>query len=136
MTPTARTLNLLRRSGYQAGVVERWLPKVNLRSDLWHFADVLAAHPIRGEILLVQVTVRGHIAHRLRKAKAVPELAGWLRAGGEFQVHGWYKRLGKWDVKIVAVKADDLATVVLRAPRRRGRKSVQPELFPASIDAR
>jgi hypothetical protein len=120
---------LLRKSGYQCAMVERWIPRVNLRSDLWHFADVIAAHPIRREILLVQVTTLPNVGARLKKAKGRPELAGWLRAGGLFQVHGWAQRAGKWQVKVVAVQAEDLADVVVQALPRRGRTPVQPELF-------
>jgi hypothetical protein len=114
-------------------VVEKWLPHVNLRSDLWHFADVIAAHPTRREILLVQVTTLGHVSDRLEKAKRQPELAGWLRAGGAFAVHGWYCRGGEWSCKIVEVHAGDLADVVVQAPRRRGRKAVQPDMFAGAL---
>jgi hypothetical protein len=133
MTPTARTLTFLRQSGFQAAVVEKWLPHVNLRSDLWHFGDVIAAHPIRRQILLVQVTTLNHVAHRLEKAKRQPELAGWLRAGGGFQVHGWYCRGSKWTCKIVEVHPEALAAVVLQSPGRRGRKPVQPDLFAGDL---
>jgi hypothetical protein len=34
MSPTARTLALLRREGYIASSVERFLPRVNRRRDL------------------------------------------------------------------------------------------------------
>ncbi len=33
MTPTARSLALLRRSGYLAAVVEKWIPRINRRRD-------------------------------------------------------------------------------------------------------
>ena len=39
MTPTAASLDLLRRSGFLCEVVERWLPKVNVRRDLFHERD-------------------------------------------------------------------------------------------------
>jgi hypothetical protein len=128
-SPTARSLSLLRASGFIAAAVERWIPGVEVRSDLWHFADLIAAHPIRREIMLVQVTTIGHVAHRLAKAKGRPELAAWLRAGGLFAVHGWHNRLGQWEPKIVEVRSEDLIDVVVQAPRRRGRQPVQPDLF-------
>jgi hypothetical protein len=80
---------------------------------------VVAAHPRDCVILGVQATTAAHIAHRLAKARALPGLAAWLRAGGQFQVWGWCQRGGKWQVKIVAVQPEDLAAVVLQAPRRR-----------------
>jgi hypothetical protein len=82
MTPTARTLALLRRQGYIAAVVERWLPGANRRSDVWGFGDVLAADPAGRVVLLVQATTADHLAARLTKARRRPELAAWLRAGG------------------------------------------------------
>jgi hypothetical protein len=35
MTPTARSLALLRRASYAADVVERRLPRVNVRKDMF-----------------------------------------------------------------------------------------------------
>jgi hypothetical protein len=134
MTPTARTLTYLRHAGFLAAVVERWVPHANLRRDLWHFADVLAVHPRDGIFLLVQVTSAGHLAHRLAKAKHRPELAAWLRAGGRFEVHGWREHAGRWEVRRVEVQGQDLADVVLSAPRpRRARKGErQRGLFDAT----
>jgi hypothetical protein len=129
MTPTAHTLPCLRGSGYQVATVERWIPRANVRSDLRRFADVVAAHPIRREILLVQVTTAGHMADRMAKAKRPPKLAGWLRAGGLFQVHGWQRRGGKWLAKVVAVQADDLAGVVVQALLRRSKRTVERDMF-------
>lgn len=37
MTPTARTLNHLRRLGYQADVVERFIAQANIHKDLLAF---------------------------------------------------------------------------------------------------
>jgi hypothetical protein len=122
MTPTARTLAYLRRLGYLAAAVERWIPGANVRADLWHFADVLAVHPRDRLFLLVQATTTDHAAHRLGKAKARPELLAWLKAGGAFEVHGWTRRSGRWHVKRVAVVTADLTGIVLCAPPRRGRQ--------------
>jgi hypothetical protein len=131
MSPTARTLAFLRRAGYLAAVVEHWIPGANVRKDLFGVADVLAVHPRDRLFLLVQATTADHVAHRLRKTRARPELALWLKAGGRFEVWGWFKRAGRWKVKRVEIRAEDLAEVVLCAPRpRRTRKGErQRELF-------
>jgi hypothetical protein len=42
MTPMARTLAFLRGCGHAADVVERWLPRVNVRRDLFHCIDIVA----------------------------------------------------------------------------------------------
>ena len=121
MTPAARSLAFLRACGHDADVVERWLPRVNVRRDLFHCIDIVGVR--RGEtgVLGVQATVLGSISARLEKAKGRPELRTWLAAGNRFQVHGWYRRQGRWEVKIVALTSEKLAAVIVQAPRRRGR---------------
>jgi hypothetical protein len=115
-------LAFLRRLGFVADVVERWLPHAGVRRDLFGFADVLAVHPRDRVILLVQATTADHVANRLAKAKARPELLAWLKSGGCFSVWGWTRREGHWTCKRVAVLPEDLAEVVLGAPRHRRRR--------------
>lgn len=129
MTPTSRSLEHLRRLGYLAAVVECWIPKINRRRDLWHFADILAVHPRDGLFLLVQTTSLSNVPSRLAKAKARPELAAWLKAGGSFEVHGWTRRGDGPKVKIVSVRADELQTCILQAPPRKQRGERQRTLF-------
>jgi hypothetical protein len=130
MTPTARTLDLLRRSGFLAEVVEKWIPRVNKRRDLFGIGDVLGVHPIRREFLLVQSTSASNVSARLEKARHAPGLAAWLRAGGRFEVHGWQLVEGRWTVRQVELRAEDLATIPVSRPRRRGgRRPVQRDLF-------
>jgi hypothetical protein len=129
LSPTARTLVWLRHAGFISGVVERWLPGVNLRSDLWGFADVLAVHPRERTFLLVQATTIANMASRLAKSRTRPELAAWLRAGGQFEVHGWVQRGSSWRLKIIGVRPDDLETTVVRRLPRRARPTHQRELF-------
>jgi hypothetical protein len=128
-SPTQRSLGLLRQQGFLCAVVESWVPRLLIRRDLFGVADVLAVHPRDRLFLLVQTTTAAHLAHRLAKARARPELATWLRAGGRFEVWGWARRGRRWAVKIVAVRAQDLQPVVLAAPGRRGRRPHQPGLF-------
>jgi hypothetical protein len=128
-SPTARTLNLLRKSGFQCAVIEKWNAYAGIRQDVWGFADVIASHPIRQEIFLIQVTTASNLASRLAKAKGRPELAGWLRSGGRVQFHGWAKRGAKWQVRIVELVSEDLALVPVQKFARRGRRAVQRELF-------
>jgi hypothetical protein len=121
MTPTARTLAHLRRLGYVATVVERWLPRVQRRRDAFG-ADVLAAHPRDGLVLLVQATTDDHVEARVEKARQRPEVAAWLRAGGKWECWGWTFRAGCWGVRRVALRPEDLAAVVVQAPPRRRRR--------------
>jgi hypothetical protein len=121
LTPTARTLALLRREGFIAAPVERWLPTVNKRSDVWGFGDVLAASPGARLVPIVQATTADHVAAQLAKAQARAELAAWPKAGGAFEIHCWRKCSGRWHVRRVAVQAEDLAAVEVQGLPRRWR---------------
>lgn len=130
MTPTARTLALLRSSGYVAAVVESWVPVANVRRDLFGFADVFAVSAHRDPPrLLVQATTADHVAARLKKAKGLATLRTCLAAGLCFEVWGWLKRGKTWEVRRVAVTGDDLADVLMSPQRKRRRPTKQQELF-------
>jgi hypothetical protein len=132
LTPTARTLATLRRDGFLAVPVERWLPAVGRKVDLLGVADVLAVHARDRLFLLVQATSAAHVADRLKRCRQRPELAVWLAAGGAFEVWGWAKRGERWHVRKVAITGADLAEVPLAGiprRRRRGRGERQGELF-------
>ena len=130
MSPTSLTLDLLRRSGYLAAVVERWLPKINKRRDLFGIIDVLGIHPVRREVLLVQTTTIANLSARLAKVKASPVLPGLLAAGVVVQLHGSRKNAGKgWRPKIITVRAEDLQAVVVVPLPRRPRRCHQGTLF-------
>lgn len=128
-SPTARTLAFLRRCGHAAAVVERWNAHAGIRQDVFGVIDIIAVR--RGEpgVLAVQATTLPNVSARLAKAKVRPELRTWLAAGNRFQVHGWFQRAGRWKVKIVALRAEDLVSVVVQAPRRRSKMPVQGDLF-------
>ena len=74
----------------------------------------------------MQTTSLAHVSDRLAKAQGRPGARTWLAAGGRFEVHGWRGS----EVKQVEVRAEDLASVVVQTPKRRGGKgSRQRELF-------
>jgi hypothetical protein len=88
-------------------------------------------HPRNRVFLLVQCTTAAHVGNRLAKARARPELRAWLQAGGRFEIWGWCQQVGRWQVKIVAVRPENLAGTVMEAPPRRrgGRRWVPLPLF-------
>ena len=118
MSPTQRSLQYLRKSGYVCQVVEHWVamrgagqrPGAGIRRDLFGFIDILAL--LDGQVLAVQCTAKSGVSARLRKitgrqrlpddpeerAKA-EEAAAWfercvrecLKAGWTIAVHGWEK---------------------------------------------
>jgi hypothetical protein len=131
-SPTARTLAHLRRLGFLAAVVERWLPRVERKRDLFGIGDVLAIHPRDRLVLLVQATTAEHVADRLARVQARPETALLLKAGVGVEVWGWAQRGGRWRLKRVAVTEADLAVVVEAPKARRARKGQrQGGLFDA-----
>lgn len=89
-SPTARSLAKLRKEGWVAGVVEKWIPQTKMRKDLFGFIDIVA---VRGGVILgVQATGgSGNGVKRMEKARAQPEFEAWVRAG-LFVVHEWNKQ--------------------------------------------
>ena len=136
MSPTARSLGLLRREGYLAEVVEHWVPYGNVRRDLFGFGDILAVHR-SGRVLIVQATTRPNVSARLKKARSRTELACWLSAGCAFEVHGWFKNSnGRWECKRVDVKVTDgileaAARPTIRLKRRGKAKEKYAALWTA-----
>jgi hypothetical protein len=95
MSPTQRTLKLMRERGWIAEVTERWIPggggRPGIRKDLWSFCDVLCIHPDTGEILAVQTTSASNASARVKKI-AECELTPIVRKCGiGIHVHGWVK---------------------------------------------
>jgi len=129
LSPTARSLRYLRECGHVADVVERWIPRANVRRDLFGVIDVVAVRRGEAGVLGVQATTLPNVAARLAKAKTRAELRTWLAAANRFAVFGWYRRGGRWRVKIVELRAEDLASLVIQGPPRRSRKPVQADLF-------
>jgi len=100
-TPTARTLEELRRREWPAQVVERWLPgrrpkkggapgeteptAYGVRKDLFGAIDVLALDGCPGS-LGIQACAGASASERAKKAAAEPLLRAWLRAGNRCSV--------------------------------------------------
>ena len=128
MTPTARTLKLLRDKGWTCQTVESWIPRLNIRRDLFGVGDVLAMK-ICEPLLLVQATSAANVSARIGKAKKEPRLRTWLVCGHRFEVWGWGKRNQRWERRRNSLIHSDLAGVTAIAPPRRKRKPVEPSLF-------
>lgn len=100
MTPTQRSLALLRGQGYRVAIVEHWNPHARIRQDLFGIVDLLAIRD--GQTLAVQTTSGSNVAARVKKiaeAEATPDMR---RAGWSIIVHGWRKAAtGKWTLREV-----------------------------------
>jgi len=88
MTPTQRSLALLREEGYTVAIVEKWNPHVRIRQDLFGFIDLLAIR--KGETLAVQTTSTG-VSSRIKKIMESDYLPKVRDAGWRIVVHGWRK---------------------------------------------
>lgn len=102
MSPTQRTLALLREQGWFCEIVEHWVafPKPGHRKDLWGFVDVLCLRD-KGEIMGVQCTTASNMKSRVSKIANHANLPPVLRAGLILQVWGWRKLKGKWTPRIL-----------------------------------
>jgi hypothetical protein len=129
-SPTARSLDLLRRRGFEAEVVERWLPigtkdkdgqPIKIRRDLFGCIDIVAVHSSVAGALGVQATSASNMSARLNKAKTLKPIAVWLKAQNRFEVWGWWVNPGSacWEVRVAELRLDDMAAVELVKPGRR-----------------
>ena len=89
-----RSLKYLRERGWNAAVVERWLPprgnmKFGVRQDVWGCGDILACNPETHQIALIQCFPMSRWKDHVVTCEVIPELRDWLKAGGEFYLHGW-----------------------------------------------
>lgn len=82
--------------------VERYNAFTKRYNDLFGFGDIIALRP--GEVLLVQSTVDrtgGAVAARVRKIAEHENVAAVREAGIAIHVHGWFKKDGRWQVRVV-----------------------------------
>ena len=89
-----RTLASLRKSGREAGVVERWIQQANKRIDLFGFIDLVSLDPHSGSIVAVQVCAASSLAaHRKKITGECGHLSrAWLECGGIIELWGWRKQ--------------------------------------------
>ena len=110
ISPTQRSLALLRERGYLCAIVEKFVrfPPPGHRVDLWGIGDILAVKA--GETLLVQCTTTG-VSERVTKIVANPNTIKLLAVPWKIEVWGWRKvgPRGKrkvWECREVPLTAD------------------------------
>lgn len=95
--PAARTLELLRKLGWRAVVVERRLPIPRIRipvlKDAFGFGDLLAMDGLHGAVL-VQACRSADMAARQHKItdQCTDDARAWLERGNRIYVVGWAQR--------------------------------------------
>ncbi len=112
-SPTSRSLALLRKLGYTAGVVEKRLPFGRVTVDLFGCIDIAGIRADVVGVLGVQATSGANHASRRTKAIAEPRLRTWLQARNQFEVWSWMRRGARgarklWEVRREALTLADL----------------------------
>nr|PZN20235.1 MAG: hypothetical protein DIU78_19625 [Pseudomonadota bacterium] len=100
MSPTQRSLAVLRERYPLVQVVERYIPQARKRIDLYGIADILCVS--ESEIVAVQTTSASNVAARVSKLTESPALPILRKAGVKILVHGWRKNAkGRWTLREV-----------------------------------
>lgn len=99
--PTERTLQQLRKDGWLADVVERWIPHAKRRKDLFGIIDIVALGD--GETLGVQCTSDSNMSARVHKLEESDAISALRECNWRLEVWGWKKKNGRWQVRKVEV---------------------------------
>jgi len=91
VSPTSRTLKLLKEEGYTCQVVEKFNPWAKVRIDLFGFIDVVGMKKGKTGILGIQTTSGSNLSNRIKKAIELPSCRLWLETGNTLEFHGWRK---------------------------------------------
>lgn len=99
-SPTARSLEHLRKSYPLVDIVERRLPHAFITHDMFGIIDLVAVSET--EILAVQTTSASNMADRVAKIAESAALPILLKVGIRVIVHGWRKNAaGRWVLREV-----------------------------------
>jgi len=117
LSNTQRTMKALRDEGLPCEIVEKWIPKANVRKDLFGIIDILAVGGQARGIIGVQSTGKdfdGHLKKML--VDKAQECIDWLQSGGRLWLWGWrqvkVKRGGKaivWEARKREITLEDFA---------------------------
>ena len=113
---TSRTLEYIRSQGWEADIVERYLPyagKFGVRKDLFGIIDIIAI----GENSIIGIQSCGqNFAEHNRKILDNPLACKWLECGGRLMLIGWRKvkvrrggKMVRWQPRIREYQLADFA---------------------------
>jgi hypothetical protein len=110
MTPTARTLQHLKKLGYTAQVVEQTIRGKGMvfKRDLFGCIDIIAVG-VEAGCLGVQACAGGSHAARLTKAKEQYGLVTWLLHGNRFEVWSWAKQGPRGKRKVWTLRRESVS---------------------------
>jgi hypothetical protein len=123
-SPTSLTLKHVREIGYTAEVVEKIVPKTFIRRDLYGVGDILAVHPEKKRIALIQAKSYTDLQKGVRKALEEERLKAFLDAGlcpcgrnlTSFHVISWGQKAKgmKWTHRAAEVTSGDTGLILAR----------------------
>jgi hypothetical protein len=87
MTPTQKSLNVMRERGFTCEIVERWNPYAKIRQDLFGFIDLLCVS--REGVVAVQTTSSSSMSARRTKIANHEHIGAVREAGVRILLHGW-----------------------------------------------
>ncbi len=105
-TPTARTLEALRKMGAVAGVVERRIPKSFVTVDLFGFIDIIAL--VGPNLIGIQATSGNNHAARRTKILSEPKAMAWLKTGALIEVWSWAKKGKRGERKLWTCRKEEI----------------------------
>ena len=109
MTPTRRTLQMLRKQGATVAVVEKFNPGARVRQDLFGCIDIVALEPGQSGVLGIQATTTSNMAARRHKIALEPRAALWMACGNRLQIIGWAKRGPRGKRKVWQASVENVA---------------------------
>lgn len=102
-SPSALTMELLEKDGWIVWTVERIIPRVNKKVDLWNCFDQVAIR--NGELICLQPTSWSNVSARVKKIGESEYIGEVRKLNFGLYVYGWKwcPRTKQWLHKIVDV---------------------------------
>lgn len=105
MSPTQRTLKMVRDSGFTAQVVEHWNAFAKIRVDLFRVIDIVAM--AEGVTVGLQATSATNHSARRNKIISEPLALLWVLAGNHLWLVSWGKKKNRWEPRIDVIGEQD-----------------------------
>lgn len=93
-SPAELSLAMLRRWGWQAAMVERFIAAIKIRQDLFGIIDILGMSAERGIIGVQCCSLDAYQKHieKYRDPDLVYNIKTWLQANGRYEIWAWGRR--------------------------------------------
>lgn len=104
MSPTARSLKIMRERGYKAFTTSYWNSFAKKRIDFAGFADIVCFGKKERGCTAVQATSTSNILSRYNKIVGSINAEEWLLGENKILVHGWGKKGKKGKRKVYTLK--------------------------------